>query len=112
MYRRGLRTIREIEGRIQIADITGDMDNAYKGRFAIQKLTENPNYRPRKYKNYSQFEDFDATDTDGSAERGMWGTLLLEKSLDQGRAQARYIFQAGDHMGGTVHFDCRTSADE
>lgn len=37
-------------------------------------MSSNPNDRPIRYKGYTQYKDFDA----------------------------RYIFQAGDHKGGTV----------
>ena len=80
-------------------------DNAYIGNFEFEGLKSNPNYRPIKYKNMVQFKDFNAKDTTGR-EDGMWGSLLIDRNLSDG-CDAKYIFQAGDHMGGTVHMSCR-----
>ena len=80
---------------------------SYIGIFKIVSLAENSKYRPIKYKGYSQFQNFDATDTTDSAEDGMWGQLVLEKDMSKTAFQAHYVFQAGDHMGGTLHLICR-----
>ncbi|MEK6705882.1 MAG: hypothetical protein AABZ06_08850 [Bdellovibrionota bacterium] len=100
----GLRVLKNIEGRIQSSP--ENADSSYIGNFKIASLTENPNYRPNKYKGYSQFQSFDATDTTNSVEDGMWGQLVLEKNTSKRTFQAHYIFQAGDHMGGTLHLVC------
>lgn len=81
-------------------------DNAYIGVFRIVNSPENTNYRPRRYKGFMQFPDFDAAETKGR-ESGMWGSFLLQRIYKTApRFQAKYIFQAGDHMGGTVHLTC------
>lgn len=82
-------------------------DNSYMGYFQIQSLMANTNYNPNKYKDWFQFKDFNATSTQG-VEDGMWGSLLLDLSSDD-YFDARYIFQAGDHMGGTVILKCRAT---
>lgn len=82
-------------------------DNSYMGYFQIQSLKANTNYNPNKYKDWFQFKDFNAVSTQG-VEDGMWGSLLLDLSSDD-NFDARYIFQAGDHMGGTVILNCRAS---
>jgi hypothetical protein len=81
----------------------------YKGWFNMKSIDENLDYKPRKYKNYSQFRDFDAT----SSKQGMWGYFVLEKENRQTQnsnggstLMAHYIFQAGDHIGGTIDFVC------
>ena len=74
----------------------------YQGTFTAIKLVENPNYKPRRYKGYSQFRDFDAS----KSMSGMWGELVIERNTKKEKFQAHYIFQAGDHMGGTLHLTC------
>lgn len=101
---RGLRVLSDIEARVQASP--KDSDTIYIGTFNIDSLTENPNYRPRKYRGYSQFRNFDATDTSESAEPRMWGELLVRKDTSRGVFPAHYIFQAGDHLGGTLHLSC------
>lgn len=72
---------------------------------AHRQRISNPKYRPVRYKNMVQFKNFDAVKTKGF-EDGMWGSFLIDRSLNDG-VEAKYIFQAGDHMGGTVKFKCR-----
>ena len=74
----------------------------YQGAFTAVKLIENPDYKPRRYKGYSQFRDFDAS----KSMSGMWGELVIERNTKKEKFQAHYIFQAGDHMGGTLHLTC------
>lgn len=79
----------------------------YKGWFNIKEVRENLNYNPRKYKNHSQFKEFDAS----SSYQGMWGTFILERNnaksnYRNGILEAFYIFSAGDHIGGTVDLLC------
>lgn len=81
-------------------------DNAYIGIFRVVNTPENTNYRPRRYKGFMQFPYFDAVETKGR-ESGMWGALLLQRIYKTApRFQAKYIFEAGDHMGGTLHLTC------
>lgn len=102
-------TIYGVQGRIKVASIDNELplnkDNAYIGAFTFNELRSNAKYRPRKYKNMVQFQNFDAKSTTG-LESGMWGNFLIDRSINDG-SEAKYIFQAGDHMGGTVHFKCR-----
>lgn len=82
--------------------------NAYIGLFNTKAIPENPDYRPRRYKGYAQFKDFDAEATAGH-ESGMWGYFLIDRKAALGEDKSFhgvYIFQAGDHMGGTLHFTC------
>jgi hypothetical protein len=103
----GLRVLRNIEGSVRVAEIGGSLADGYVGNFKIASLTENARYNPRKYKGFSDFQSFDATDTNGSAEDGMWGDLVLDKNTSQAQFEAHYIFKAGDHMGGTLHLNCK-----
>ena len=102
-------TLQGVQGTIKVGAIDADgpltKDNAYIGHFEITEISSNPAYRPRRYKNMVQFRHFDARNTDGM-EDGMWGQFLIDKSLGDG-CEAVYIFQAGDHMGGVMHFTCR-----
>lgn len=80
-------------------------DNGNLGKFSIDSLHSDPNYRPQKYKNWIRFKNVDASETDG-LEHGMWGYLVLD--LTKGNEfQGKYIFQAGYHIGGTLTLACR-----
>jgi hypothetical protein len=103
-----LRTIAAVNGVIKVADVNNESElnenNAYIGKFKFEELNSNPKYRPVKYKNMVQFQNFDAKETMGE-ESGMWGQFLIDKEFGDG-CDAKYIFQAGDHMGGTINFKC------
>lgn len=83
-----------------------DPENSYMGFFKTDSLTANPDYNPRKYVGYAQFTNFDAAHTTG-LEDGMYGYLALNVEGNQKNFEAFYVFQAGDHMGGTVIFNCK-----
>ena len=110
-YENGIRVIQNVKG-IVVAGAddrasAATLQDAYTGHFNLYKLAENPLYRPHKYTNSSQFDHFDANVTTG-AETGMWGKFVLSKtSNSRGEYEAHYIFQAGDHMGGTLHLVCK-----
>jgi hypothetical protein len=99
------RIISDIEGYVKAANGPNE-ELTYQGTFDIDSLKERAEYKPNKYKGFSQFLNFDATDTKGSAEDGMWGQFILEKNTSKANFDAHYIFQAGDHMGGTLHLSC------
>jgi len=84
-----------------------DTENTYMGFFKIDSLTANGDYGPRKYIGYAQFNDFDAAHTVG-LEDGMFGYLAVDVTSNKKEFQAFYVFQAGDHMGGTALFNCRS----
>lgn len=82
-------------------------ENSYMGFFKTTRLSANGEYNPRKYVGFAQFNDFDAAHTTG-LEDGMFGYLALDVDPDKNEFNAFYVFQAGDHMGGTVLFTCRS----
>ncbi|WP_299002853.1 hypothetical protein [uncultured Shewanella sp.] len=82
-----------------------DDEYAYYGLFNTHSLTENPNYAPRVYINHHQFKAFNAMVTNSNDGGGMWGNLVIPKTLTA-EIEVHYIFQAGDHMGGTVDYQC------
>ena len=108
---RATKTISNVLGHIYVQNPYAEAheeistENSYMGFFQITSTTANPNYRPLRYKKFTQFKNFDATHTAGE-ESGMWGTLVIDLTSTP-KFEARYIFQAGDHMGGTVLFNCR-----
>lgn len=69
--------------------------------------------RARAYpdSHYFRFRNFNAASTSSGDGGGMWGYFVISKKvLQKGAAfDAHYVFQAGDHMGGTVDFQCRSS---
>lgn len=83
------------------------VNNSYMGFFHSDKIASNPNYNPTRYKGYTQFKKFDAIHTAGH-ESGMWGAFVIDLTKATQTFDARYIFRAGDHMGGTVLFTCRS----
>jgi hypothetical protein len=107
--RNGLRTITDLRGEVRAAYDARELetDDAYIGLFDTKRVAEDPRYRPSKYKNSSKFPGIDAKETTG-AESGMWGYLVVPRDV-RGEFESHYIFQAGDHMGGTVHMKCRVS---
>ena len=85
-----------------------DPEYAYHGYFKIKSMTSDPRYRPTKYKNARIFRKVNAYRTKG-AEDGMWGDLIVAQSTRRSQSillEAHYVFQAGDHMGGTIHMKC------
>jgi hypothetical protein len=82
----------------------------YYGLFNGKNLVEVPYTRPVKYKNHYRFK-FTADYTDGN-ESGMSGDFVLNKEIDGSRdnsnfeTDAHYVFQAGDHLGGTIDYSC------
>ena len=105
--RNDLRVISDLRGEIRAAGSRLDLasEDAYVGVFEVKHVAENPEYRPIKYKNSSQFKGIDAKETRG-AESGMWGHLIVPRDT-RGEFESHYVFQAGDHMGGTIHMSCR-----
>jgi hypothetical protein len=81
-------------------------ENSYMGFFSIDSLSANPNYRPMRYKGFTQFAGVNATHTTGQ-EDGMWGEFVMDLRAGS-KFEAKYIFKAGDHMGGVVFFNCRS----
>lgn len=81
----------------------------YHGIFKGSNMAERPYVRASTYQNHYRFADFDAELTFGS-EDGMWGYLAINKDIAtlgyQDETDAHYVFQAGDHMGGTIDFTC------
>lgn len=84
-----------------------DTENSYMGFFKTEVLSANGDYRPRKYQGFAQFNNFDAAHTVGQ-EDGMFGYLAVDVTSGKKEFSAFYVFQAGDHMGGTVLFSCHT----
>ncbi|MBI2604622.1 MAG: hypothetical protein HYW49_00945 [Deltaproteobacteria bacterium] len=106
----GRIVISRLTGTVRTVDpaVGGDLNNlndVYIGYFKIRTLVNNPDFNPRKYTGYVQFKNVDAVRTAG-LESGMWGTLVLDLRSGRQPFSGAYIFQAGDHMGGTIHLRC------
>jgi hypothetical protein len=80
--------------------------NNYLGVFE-GKFENKVDYKGRVYKNHYKFENFDATITSNWDGGGMFGYLALSKDHGEKKIDAHYVFQAGDHIGGTIDMDCR-----
>ena len=110
----GVEKLVNLVGHVAANNGYGDADDTcatYYGVFNIKEALENTKYRPRRYKGYSQFQNINATATAGN-EDGMWGELVIQNDRENTNRnskksfKAHYIFQAGDHMGGTIDFTC------
>ena len=101
-------TLKNLVGHMSVS-VYDDDDPLYDyySVFTIKELPANPKYRPIVYKNHHQFKNLDDT-ASGGVESGMWGYLVLEKNPTKERKDlaAHYVFQAGDHMGGTIDLVC------
>ncbi len=102
----GMRTLKDLRGEVVTDPRHLEFERSWIGRFHADELVENSTYHPRKYFGFSQFREVNAVDTEGSAESGMWGDFLLEKDMSKEHFEAKYIFRAGDHMGGTLNLGC------
>lgn len=110
---------RVADGRATLSNLMGFVTLNYDfnvGEFEIKNylgvftgdFKNRESYNARVYTNHYKFEDFDAkltSDTDGG---GMFGYLVVNKNIGEDKIDAHYVFQAGDHMGGTVDMVCRT----
>lgn len=104
----GLRNI-TVNGQVSVDyefNMEYESEHCYKASFTNVTLTERPNYKPRVYTGYSKFEKFDATETSECDGGGMYGYLVIEKDMTKESFAAHYVFQAGDHIGGTIDFSC------
>jgi hypothetical protein len=99
----GVRELRGVVGHVLVAN---DYSDAYYGIFYFEKIVENLKFRPTKYKNHTQYKQFDAYKTNGNDGGGMWGEFVVNKDKTA-NFDANFQFKAGDHMGGVVVFDCK-----
>jgi hypothetical protein len=107
----GARFLYNVRGEVRASyeDAKLGEDGSYIGSFNFTRVDANPKYSPRRYLGFTQYANFNAFQTRGR-EDGMWGQFVLEQDLTKTVVQAHYIFQAGDHMGGTLHMSCRVVA--
>ena len=94
-----------VKSPLENSNPTFSSNDTYMGYFQIPTLSANADYRPNKYEGYAQFKNFNATQTTGE-ESGMWGYLAIDVTGRSEKLNAVYVFQAGDHMGGTVLLEC------
>ncbi|MCO4793194.1 MAG: hypothetical protein KC493_05765 [Bacteriovoracaceae bacterium] len=104
-YQEGEKTLyKNIVGHL-ITGYDDEPEYAYYGVFKFDQKEADPKYRGRTYKNHDKL-DFDAVATNGNDGGGMWGYLVINKTTEA-EFDAHYVFQAGDHMGGTVDYTCK-----
>ena len=83
----------------------------YYGTFFAEQTPETISKRAKKYSSskYFRFKEFNAEKTTRYDGGGMWGYFVLSKKASARQDKyfdGHYIFQAGDHMGGTVDYRC------
>jgi hypothetical protein len=81
----------------KIANYTGVFSGDFKNYEA---------YQPSVYTNHFKFNDFNAKLTSRHDGGGMWGYLVVKKDNTSDKIDAHYVFQAGDHIGGTIDMKC------
>ncbi len=84
-------------GEKKIANYTGVFSGNFKNHEA---------YRPTVYTNHFKFNNFDAKVTSRHDGGGMRGYLVVKKDNGSDKIDAHYVFQAGDHIGGTIDMTC------
>jgi len=101
-------TVSKTDDKVTLTKVVGHLlIEDYYAIFNGENLPEKPYVRaPSQYTNHYRFS-LTATETAGS-ESGMWGHLIVNKDLfeSNGRVDAHYVLQAGDHLGGTVDLEC------
>ncbi len=84
-------------GDKKIANYTGVFNGDFKNH---------EGYRPSVYTNHFKFNEFNAKVTSRHDGGGMWGYLVIKKDNTSDKIDAHYVFQAGDHIGGTIDMTC------
>jgi hypothetical protein len=80
----------------------------YYSVFKSENVSQNPNYRPRVYTNHFQFRGLREVASNNRDGGGMNGDLVISNTvLTSNEARAHYVFQSGDHLGGTIDYDCK-----
>ena len=107
----GTYTIESLVGNViakNYRDASATLDfSSYHGIFHFSQLVNNPAYAGRTYQNHIQFKKFDALHTNTHDGGGMWGYFVLGKTeAGQATTDGHYVFKAGDHMGGTIDYQC------
>lgn len=105
--------LKEWVGHLAIArDATALTKVDYHGVFSGKEKASSLSPRARVYKDgdYFRYRDFDASQTTRQDGGGMNGELVVSKKFqtagEDATYDAHYVFQAGDHMGGTVDYTC------
>lgn len=105
------------ENQIFLEDVVGSVkvsyeenlatDELYFGIFHFNEIYYNANYKPSRYQGYVQFPNFNSYSSNNYDGGGIWGELVVENNSNKEIKKAHYIFQAGDHMGGTIDLICK-----
>lgn len=85
---------------------TRSSDYCYQASFSKVQGIQNPNYRPTRYKDHLKFSPIDASNTNNCDGGGMYGDFIIPEDRSGEKFVAYYVFQAGDHIGGTLKFNC------
>ena len=96
--------IKKVKGYTRF-DRDYDTNIAY---FSVEQLRENPNYKPIDYLGATQFKKFSGKGLSGFDNDNPHGELVLE--WEQGKRkefQTHFVFQSGDHIGGTLDMKCK-----
>lgn len=103
----GTEFLEDVVGSIKVSyEDNLNTDELYYGVFSFHERFQNLKYHPNKYKGYIQFPHFDVIDSNNFDGGGIWGDLVIENKPSADLLTAHYVFQAGDHMGGTIDLIC------
>lgn len=106
-----VETIDSIMGSGQIEldnrfDYNRENNFCYKAEFSNVSAKRDPDYRPTRYQDHNKYNDFDATKTSTCDGGGMYGHLIFPERISRIPLTMYYVFEAGDHLGGTLEFNC------
>jgi hypothetical protein len=79
-----------------------------EGRFEIAEIEASPKYRPTKFKGHAAFKEVTAYETTG-VEKGMTGYFSVDVTPKKENILAIYVFKAGEHLGGSIYYNCSSS---
>jgi hypothetical protein len=82
------------------------VNDNYYSVFVLKKVNQNFAYKPRRYVDSIQFPKVDTQFSSTHDGGGMSGELVISKDNSEKTFEAHYIFQTGDHMGGTIDLVC------
>lgn len=102
-------TIKSFYGEedIEPDDLTDDL-GAYIGNFDTEFIAEDKGYRPQKYKDYHKFDGVESIeDPQRPWADSYYGYMAVSDRFKSSKKfHVAYIFTAGDHFGGVLHFTC------
>ena len=104
----GTEVAKSLIGHVDVSAFEQSPYDNYYSVFVLKDLASNPNYNGHKYTNHVQFKEINESASSSADGGGMNGYLVVNKDRKSGESfDAHYVFQSGDHIGGTIDYDCQ-----